>query len=633
MQGTLLLIAMLMLLNWLPSQEATPLAAWLAIPMSCLGAGLGLWLWSWLLRRRPPRQPQWSFRLGASLGLFALMLWWIEAWHWANATPLHLMQLLPAILLLNVAWWLESGLQRPIPPPRLRWQWLVQRWRFDLLLPILAICASDAIRLLAAAPWQYVLGQTVADWIPILLELGFLALLLVGAGPVMAWIWQAKPAEGRLLERIQHLAARVQVRLRSCWTWPGGELPFYNAMAVGFLPRFRDIFISSDLEQALKTDELDAVLGHELGHLRRSHHLLFVLYIAVLMLAAVWFAEHGVHLLQLWALPTTLLALIQMTAIAGFLLLSLRVGFGWISRLCERQADLEGVACTGSIDAMQAALRKVAQLSGQALDAPSWRHHSVAARLGFLHRVRLDPGLAPWHHWMVTMLRMLLLILLTVLLVLHLRFPAMASVDPNSWATDHPDLIAAIELARENQATGPLQRELGEAEPRTRLALVVYLTMRYQEQTVGELVDPRPSYRDRAVLRTLLEYRTGHPKAKATLANMLAYGLMAGTATPSAAEIREAEELLAPIAKELDEREVTIDDAHHLDTLGCIDLRAGRFAVAAERFATAQRLYQDSDLVDEPDIQAFLPLLQRRISAAKTHDKDLPLEWSPNDEL
>jgi STE24 endopeptidase len=99
------------------------------------------------------------------------------------------------------------------------------------------------------------------------------------------------------------------------------------------------------------------------------------------------------------------------------------VVFGFLSRRCERQADLFGCravscsqpACVGHIADERApagatlcrtgiltfidALEKVALLNGIHRDRPgwlqSWQHSTIARRVEFLQRVLADPGLEP----------------------------------------------------------------------------------------------------------------------------------------------------------------------------------------------------------------------------------------------
>jgi hypothetical protein len=70
--------------------------------------------------------------------------------------------------------------------------------------------------------------------------------------------------------------------------------------------------------------------------------------------------------------------------------------FGFVSRTCERQADLFGVK-TVSLQAFTNALNKVARLNGQPRQRrwlTSWQHPSIAERIEFLEQADANPALA-----------------------------------------------------------------------------------------------------------------------------------------------------------------------------------------------------------------------------------------------
>jgi hypothetical protein len=120
-------------------------------------------------------------------------------------------------------------------------------------------------------------------------------------------------------------------------------------------------------------------------------------------------------------------------SVAGMLLVVgvlWRVGFGVLSRACERQADLAGAELAGDPRVMGLALRSVARLSGQPETEPSWCHHSIAQRVAFMDRVAERPEEAACHHRLVrTMWRALaVLFVVLLLLALWLTFPGNSSL-------------------------------------------------------------------------------------------------------------------------------------------------------------------------------------------------------------
>src|SRR5262249_6416462 len=116
-------------------------------------------------------------------------------------------------------------------------------------------------------------------------------------------------------------------------------------MVAGVLPWLRYVLLTDRLAADLTPDELDAVFGHEVGHVKHHHMAyyasFFVLSITVLLLASTFFLPKGEYLRQIAACPV-----VGCGGISIFLVLR------FLSRRCERQADIYGcraVSC-GRLD-------------------------------------------------------------------------------------------------------------------------------------------------------------------------------------------------------------------------------------------------------------------------------------------
>ncbi|HEX3132472.1 MAG TPA: M48 family metalloprotease, partial [Planctomycetota bacterium] len=132
-----------------------------------------------------------------------------------------------------------------------------------------------------------------------------------------------------------------------------------------------------------------------------------------------------------------------------------RVAFGYLSRACERQADLAGAELAGDPQVMCDALKSVAHLSGQGENEPSWRHYTIAQRVAFLQAVRQRPELATWHHHLVRMMRhgLILVIIALLLAASYLFDPRREAMtgDPqqvlNEWVKTDRELGEALAAA------------------------------------------------------------------------------------------------------------------------------------------------------------------------------------------
>ena len=116
-----------------------------------------------------------------------------------------------------------------------------------------------------------------------------------------------------------------------------------NAMITGVIPRTRFIVFTDRILDELPPDELDGVLGHEIGHAKHGHlwyYLTFlILSIAVLASSFVYLGDaldnSGVKIPAEYAgwlvLPPVFVAFVYLFVV-----------FGFLSRRCERQADIYG---------------------------------------------------------------------------------------------------------------------------------------------------------------------------------------------------------------------------------------------------------------------------------------------------
>jgi STE24 endopeptidase len=191
-----------------------------------------------------------------------------------------------------------------------------------------------------------------------------------------------------------------------------------NAMVVGFVPWLRYVIFTDRLVSGLTPEEIEAVYGHEIGHIKH-HHMVFYLGFLLASIAALWV---GYSMLQDQLEGWTLLDAYPDLAIPPFVVLVgvyLFVVFGFLSRRCERQADVYGCRavscdradcldhapnleltmtgrglCPTGIHTFMDALEKVGHLNGISRDRPgwlqSWQHSTIARRIDFLHQVLRD---------------------------------------------------------------------------------------------------------------------------------------------------------------------------------------------------------------------------------------------------
>lgn len=114
------------------------------------------------------------------------------------------------------------------------------------------------------------------------------ALQLVLA-PLLVVSLRARPLPDETRLRLRRLAVRMGVRVRDIRVIPGRAQRLANAAQIGAVPGLNYIVVTDYLLDQLHPDEVDAVVAHELGHLRGRH-----LAVKLLGVFGVWVALEAV---------------------------------------------------------------------------------------------------------------------------------------------------------------------------------------------------------------------------------------------------------------------------------------------------------------------------------------------------
>jgi STE24 endopeptidase len=236
--------------------------------------------------------------------------------------------------------------------------------------------------------------------------------------------------DGALRDRLESTAKRLGFRFSNVLVWNTRHM-MANALVTGFVPWVRYIVLTDRLIDELTPEEIEAVFGHEVGHIKH-HHLFFYLafFLTSFILLSVFWEQAKewvkqpeiLATLQAYGLPPEenadpetvkdfretlklLSGISKLAILGGYTLLC----FGFISRRCERQADLYG-SHTVSTDVFIKALEKVAVINGIPRDRTgnwflSWQHPTIAQRVDFLEAMRDDPGRIPQFHFSIALLK------------------------------------------------------------------------------------------------------------------------------------------------------------------------------------------------------------------------------------
>ncbi len=273
-------------------------------------------------------------------------------------------------------------------------------FNLPILLPwlTLSVCV-DCINLLPFEGLKRFLNTTYGQAIYFL---AFLFIAAVLAPAVIQAFWRCQPLpEGEIRRRIDGLCRRTGIQFAGILRWPlfGGRM--MTAGVMGLVGRFRYLLVTDALVRILSFEEIDAVVAHELGHVKKKHLLLYLLFLGGFMLLSVSFLDVIITLI-IYSHPVTLLmaytgqdrisisAMFFAVVTIAMVIIYFRYIFGFFMRNFERQADTFVYSLFNSARPLISTLKKIAITSGQPADQPNWHHFSIAQRIDYLQKCELD---------------------------------------------------------------------------------------------------------------------------------------------------------------------------------------------------------------------------------------------------
>ena len=258
----------------------------------------------------------------------------------------------------------------------------------------------------------------------IMCGLAVLVFMLAPAFVRMAFPLRPLPP-GDLRDRLERLSRRLGFRCTDILVWDTDKTVI-NAGVTGAIPQFRYVLLTDALIESLDAAEIEAVFGHEVGHVAHRHLPYFALFFlgsAGLLTLATSALDRFVdvdrfldRMLPSGAAGGVIKAAIVLVVLGAYFF----VAFGAISRRLERQADLYGTravscgspecpphfdpnlpespelpiraVCAKGVRIFADALSDVAQMNGVSIDKGSWRHGTIARRITFLESLAAQPG-------------------------------------------------------------------------------------------------------------------------------------------------------------------------------------------------------------------------------------------------
>jgi STE24 endopeptidase len=201
----------------------------------------------------------------------------------------------------------------------------------------------------------------------------FIALLIFFAqiAPVVLFplFYKFQPLQNEELKaRLVKLCERAGTRVRGVYEWKLSEKSKKADAALTGLGRTRRIILADTLLENYNTDEIEAVLAHELGHHVHRHTLKIILVEIGVTLAGFWAAttvlQYAIYDLQMFQHLTDFANLPLLVLVFSALSLVLMPARNAYSRLTERQAD---VYCWKSVPSVAPYITAMEKLNKQNL--------------------------------------------------------------------------------------------------------------------------------------------------------------------------------------------------------------------------------------------------------------------------
>ena len=326
-------------------------------------------------------------------------------------TLLAVVFLLLFLFILSIVWHSAHPSYRKLYGSDLsRLAYVISNWRMavPIILPwvMVSIVADIIFALPFERPKQF-LSSTEGEVIYFLV---FLVIVAVFAPLVIQRFWGCYPLEpGFYRQRIEKLCRRAGIGYRNIVYWPvfGGRM--LTAGVMGIARRFRYILVTDALLRSLAPEEVDAVIAHEIGHVKKHHLLYYIFFMAGFMLIS--FAIYDVTIFLIFSARPLYqmvlnLGIDQATIISSlfsvvFLVIFLvyfRFVFGYFMRTFERQADGYVYSLFDTAGPMITTFQKIAATSGQSPDKPNWHHYSIRERIDYLLKCERNRGWIDRHN-------------------------------------------------------------------------------------------------------------------------------------------------------------------------------------------------------------------------------------------
>lgn len=291
-----------------------------------------------------------------------------------------------------------------------QWAYVSGQIRFNLPLLIPWLILSFLIDLISQTAFEPLDRWVSSIWGELIFFTLFLLLAAILAPLLIRYLWGCIPLEpGGARDQIENLCRQSKLNYAEILRWPllGGQM--ITAGVMGLAGRFRYLLVTDGLLKLLTPVEVDAVIAHEIGHVKKYHLVYYFLFLVGYMVLA-WALVDLLQLVIISTLPVLTISqklgfTPQKTALwlfnvlnIGLFLIYFRFLFGYFMRNFERQADAFAFTLAQTARPLVTTFKKISLYSGQDPNKPNWHHYSINERIHFLLDCETIPDTAPRHH-------------------------------------------------------------------------------------------------------------------------------------------------------------------------------------------------------------------------------------------
>lgn len=285
--------------------------------------------------------------------------------------------------------------------------WSNIRSNLPIVLPwIILSLLSDLVSLL---PIPQVQALVASEWGDMVFFLFFLLFVVLLFPPLVRRLWGCTPLpDGEMKAHLLRICRKQNFKAE-LYVWPLFEGRVLTAGVMGIFPGLRYILVTPALMETMNLQELEAVMTHEIGHVKKRHLLLYLFLIGGFSLFAGVLAEPFFYfflsrdyfyslVVNTDIMPGTLATVLGAVPLLVCMLLYFRYVFGYFLRNFERQADLQVFPALGGCAPLISAFEKIAGVSGDLRDQPNWHHYGIGERIDYLKKCEGDRAWVGYHN-------------------------------------------------------------------------------------------------------------------------------------------------------------------------------------------------------------------------------------------